>query len=146
MRRALARMAEADLVLVVAESGEGAFAEVGDLAKLQIRTKSDQGGTSLDALHVSARTGVGMDQLRDRLAQAAQDMTQAAGPPPLTRARHRAALAEAVARLQTAGDAALAELRGEDLRLALRAIGRVTGAVGVEDILDSVFHQFCIGK
>lgn len=146
VRRALARMAEADLVLVVAESGEGAFAEVGDLAKLQIRTKSDQGGTSLDALHVSARTGVGMDQLRDRLAQAAQDMTQAAGPPPLTRARHRAALAEAVARLQTAGDAALAELRGEDLRLALRAIGRVTGAVGVEDILDSVFRQFCIGK
>jgi tRNA modification GTPase len=40
----------------------------------------------------------------------------------------------------------LPELRSEDVRLALRAIGRITGTVGVEDILDSVFRQFCIGK
>jgi tRNA modification GTPase len=48
--------------------------------------------------------------------------------------------------LAAAIEAPLPELRGEDLRLALRAIGRVTGQVGVEDILDSVFRQFCIGK
>jgi len=146
VRRAMARMADADLVLLVAESGAGTFEDVGDLPKILICTKSDTGGNGPGASHVSARTGYGMDHLRDTLAQAAQSMTQAAGPPPLTRARHRAALTEAVARLQTASTAALAELRGEDLRLALRAIGRVTGAVGVEDILDSVFRQFCIGK
>ena len=147
VRRALARMADADLVLVVAETEGGAFEDVGGLPKLLIRTKSDAGlDPDTEVLQVSARTGMGMDRLRDTLAATARDITQTAGPPPLTRARHRAALSEAVARLQAGLDAALPELRGEDLRLALRAIGRVTGAVGVEDILDSVFRQFCIGK
>ena len=147
VRRALARMADADLVLVVAETGGGAFEDVGGLPKLLIRTKSDVGvEPGDDTLHVSARTGMGMDRLRDALAATARDITQSEGPPPLTRARHRAALSEAVARLEAGIVAPLPELRGEDLRLALRAIGRVTGAVGVEDILDSVFRQFCIGK
>ena len=73
-------------------------------------------------------------------------MTECAGPPPLTQARHRAALQEAAARLTDAGTAELPELRAEDLRLALRAIGRITGSVGVEDILDTLFARFCIGK
>jgi tRNA modification GTPase len=76
----------------------------------------------------------------------AQALTQAEGPPPLTRARHRAALTAAASRLAAALDAPAPELRGEDLRLALRALGRITGRVGVEDILDSIFRQFCIGK
>jgi tRNA modification GTPase len=95
---------------------------------------------------VAAPSGVGMGGLRDRLAKAARRLTDGSGPPPLTRARHRAALIDAAARLAAAIDSPLPELRGEDLRLALRAIGRVTGQVGVEDILDSVFRQFCIGK
>jgi tRNA modification GTPase len=55
-------------------------------------------------------------------------------------------LQEAAARLTDAGIAELQELRAEDLRLALRAIGRITGSVGVEDILDTLFARFCIGK
>jgi tRNA modification GTPase len=51
-----------------------------------------------------------------------------------------------VERLDAALGAAWPELRGEDLRLGLRALGRVTGAVVVEDILDTIFSQFCIGK
>ena len=73
-------------------------------------------------------------------------MTEGAGPPPLTRTRHRSALMEMAERLSDALDAALPELRGEDLRLALRSLGRVTGVVTVEDILDTIFGQFCIGK
>ena len=73
-------------------------------------------------------------------------MTESSGAPPLTRARHRAALLEAGALLEAAERADLPELRGEDLRLAMRAIGRITGHVGVEDILDTVFSTFCIGK
>ena len=73
-------------------------------------------------------------------------MTESAGPPPLTQARHRAALQEAQTRLADAGFAELPELRAEDLRLALRALGRITGSVGVEDILDTLFARFCIGK
>ena len=64
----------------------------------------------------------------------------------LTRARHRMALAEAAGHLSQALLVELAELRGEELRLAMLALGRVTGAVSVEEVLDSVFGQFCIGK
>ena len=73
-------------------------------------------------------------------------MTQSSGAPPLTRARHRAALMAAATHLDDAERADLPELRGEDLRLAMRELGRITGQVGVEDILDTVFSAFCIGK
>jgi tRNA modification GTPase len=56
------------------------------------------------------------------------------------------ALVEASAHLGAALDSNWPELRGEALRLAVRALGRMTGAVGVEDVLDSIFGQFCIGK
>jgi tRNA modification GTPase len=73
-------------------------------------------------------------------------LTARSGSPPLTRARHRAALTDAAARLAAATSAPLAELRAEDLRQALRAIGRITGAVPVDDVLDTIFADFCLGK
>ena len=91
-------------------------------------------------------TGAGLPALRDVLAERARALTERQGPPPLTRARHRAALTEATECLTAARAAAWPELRAEDLRLALRAIGRITGHVGVEDILDTLFARFCIGK
>ena len=84
--------------------------------------------------------------LRQRLAAFAQDIAGLGGPPPLTQARHRAALNEALRHLHAAAAAGLPELQGEDLRLALRSLGRITGTVGVEEILDVLFSQFCIGK
>jgi tRNA modification GTPase len=114
---------------------------------LRVVNKIDLGGDMpADALPVSVLTGAGMADLRARLAEVATELTVRAGPPPLTRARHRAALREVQARLAGALDAPLPELRAEDLRLALRAIGRVTGTVGIEDILDTLFSEFCIGK
>jgi tRNA modification GTPase len=95
---------------------------------------------------VSARTGTGLDALRARLAVEAARRTQSAGTAPLTRSRHRAALGEAERCLAACATNGEAELRGENLRLAVRALGRITGRVGVETILDSVFRQFCIGK
>jgi tRNA modification GTPase len=146
VRRARARAADADLVLAVVEAGTPLPAGLLSGA-MPIASKADLGGAApAGALAVSARTGLGMDTLRDRLAEAARRMTQAAGPPPLTRARHRAALKEAVAALADAERADLPELRGEDLRWAVRAIGRITGHVGVEDVLDTIFSTFCIGK
>ncbi len=114
---------------------------------LLLANKIDLGGTvPPDALGISVRTGAGMEVLRARLVAEARGLTASSGPPPLTRARHRAALQEAAACLARAGDADLPELRAEDLRLALRAIGRITGQVGVEDLLDTIFRHFCIGK
>jgi tRNA modification GTPase len=97
------------------------------------------------ALPVSALTGVGIDRLLavlgERVAQ-----TYRIEAPVLTRARHRQALEEAAASLRRSFSAALPELRAEDLRLALRSIGRITGAVDIEDLLDVIFRDFCIGK
>ena len=86
------------------------------------------------------------ERLRNFLAAQARALTEASGPPPLTRARHRAALSEASECLDAALSAEWPELRSEDLRLALRAIGRITGIVGVDEILGTIFSQFCIGK
>ena len=99
-----------------------------------------------DAIAVSARTGFGLDRLQARLEAEARRLTQLEGPAPLTRARHRAAMRDAVARLAGAAEAPLPELRAEDLRLALRSIGRATGQVRVDDLLASIFGEFCIGK
>jgi tRNA modification GTPase len=112
-----------------------------------VANKLDLGGAVPEGgIGVSALTGEGLAVLRARLADAARSLTEGSGPPPLTQARHRAALLEAQERLVGAQKAALPELRAEDVRLALRAIGRITGSVGVEDILDTLFARFCIGK
>ena len=145
VRRALARAGAADLVLVLVEAGS--FAPALADRSLLVATKCDLGGAGPQgALRISALTGEGLDELRDRLALAARTLTETTGPPPLTRPRHRAALQVTADRLADAAAAPLPELRGEDLRLAMRALGRITGQVGVEDILDTLFRQFCIGK
>ena len=144
VRRARARAQDADLAMTVVEAGSPPPDNPGHLV---IANKADLGHPGPDgALRISAKTGEGMDQLRAHLAQAARQLTESSGPPPLTRSRHRAALQEADALLDAAAHADLPELRGEDLRLAMRALGRITGHVGVEDILDTVFSRFCIGK
>jgi tRNA modification GTPase len=60
--------------------------------------------------------------------------------------RHRRALEDCRDALVRAQEAELPELTAEELRLALRALGRITGRVDVEDLLDIVFAEFCIGK
>ena len=66
--------------------------------------------------------------------------------PLVTRTRHRQALEACVAALARFEVATLPELAAEDLRMAARALGRVTGRVDVEDMLDALFREFCIGK
>ena len=147
VRRARARAAAADLVVLLKDASRpGDGVEAAASRVLHVANKVDLAPAPAGAIGVSALTGEGMERLREALAGIARALTQAGGTPPLTRARHRAALVEAVARLRAAAEAELPELRAEDLRLALRAVGRVTGIVGVEEILDSVFRQFCIGK
>ena len=153
VRRARERAAAADLVIVVVEVGAVATPPPpaplpqGEGEIVVVANKIDLGGAvPAGAIAVSALTGRGVPELRARLAAAAQSLTEGAGPPPLTQARHRAALQEAAARLIDARCADLPELRAEDLRLALRALGRITGSVGIEDILDTLFARFCIGK
>jgi tRNA modification GTPase len=94
---------------------------------------------------VSALTGEGVDALLGAITTRIA-ATYRIETPVLTRARHRAALEDAAASLDRALSADLAELRAEDLRLALRGLGRITGTVDVEDLLDIIFRDFCLGK
>jgi tRNA modification GTPase len=156
VRRARAKAADADLVLRLVDplGTPGSAPEmVGPLAKevagasLVIGTKSDlAGATTRVDLAVSARTGAGMAALRERLALIVRAMTITAGPPPLTRQRHRLLVAEAHDRLSSALRETAPELRAEDLRGALLAFGGLTGKIGVEQLLDRIFGDFCIGK
>jgi tRNA modification GTPase len=78
-------------------------------------------------------------------AQASELLAGGTGPG-LTRQRHRDALKACHEALQRAVGATEVELLGEDLRLAARELGRLTGRVDVEDLLDVIFSKFCIGK
>ncbi|MBN9511077.1 MAG: tRNA uridine-5-carboxymethylaminomethyl(34) synthesis GTPase MnmE [Alphaproteobacteria bacterium] len=147
VRRARARAAAADLVVLVQDGTDDIAPAVPGGRRLVVASKADLGadGRSADVA-VSALTGLGMAQLRERLGAIAQDLAGAAGPPALTRPRHRAALLGAAGALRRAREASQAELRGEDFRTALLEFGRITGRIGAEQVLDSVFGQFCIGK
>ena len=122
-----------------------------DASTLLVANKRDLVGADDDsfapALAVSAKTGEGLDALLRALEDRAVDVLSAGGAQPhLTRARHRQALEDCHRALERALAAPAAELRAEDLRLAVRALGRITGRVDVEDILDVIFSEFCIGK
>jgi len=97
-------------------------------------------------LPVSALTGQGIDALLDTLHKEIDARFTASASPPLTRARHRAALEECAENLNRSLQAPQTDMRAEDVRLAMRALGRITGRVDVEDLLDIIFKDFCIGK
>ena len=153
LRRALARAEAAELRLFVFDAARpqdaaGAAAWPGPdtlLVANKIDLVADREATSCDALAVSAMTGAGISALVETLsARIAADYDVAA--PLLSRARHREALEVARGGLSRALEATLPELRAEDLRLAWRSLGRITGHVDVEDLLDVIFAEFCIGK
>ncbi len=95
---------------------------------------------------LSVKTGFGLELFLTELTKLVGALCETGQDAPITRTRHRHALEECVAALRRARDADLPELAAEDLRLAARALGRITGTVDVEDLLDVVFAEFCIGK
>ncbi len=106
-------------------------------------------GVLHEGISISLKTGEGLSMLQSLLQQKLQHKLESTGyAPALTRPRHRHALVEAQAALQhgLAVPADHPEFLAEDLRLAMRAIGRITGRVDVEELLDFVFRDFCIGK
>jgi tRNA modification GTPase len=99
---------------------------------------------------VSMARGDGLAKALERLTTLAREMMDVGGQPVMTRTRHRAALLrcrESVERALGGLNAeAGPEIVAEDLRLAADDLGRVTGRVDVEALLDAVFRDFCIGK
>lgn len=101
---------------------------------------------NVQALQLSVETGRGMEIFLETLVKQVEQMLGRTDVPALTRERHRASLEEASLSLSRSLEAQSAELAAEDIRLAVRAIGRITGRVDVEDLLDVIFSDFCIGK
>jgi tRNA modification GTPase len=153
VRRALARAEQADLRLLVFIAGttpDPATAALIGPDALLIANKADLLGTGRVSdggdILVSAETGEGLDGLRARLLAEAEARMDAGGAPAITRARHRSGLQECVAALERAEAASSPELIAEDVRLAARFLGRITGRVDVDDLLEIIFRDFCIGK
>jgi tRNA modification GTPase len=147
--RARHRAENADLVLALQPVDEDVDPQTWSTQAVPVRTKLDLGGeVGAGELAVSAASGAGLDSLLG-LVRARAEAALGAGDALATRARHRRALdelAEALSRAISAGQGTSPELVAEDLRVGLRALGRITGQVDVEDVLDRVFGQFCIGK
>jgi tRNA modification GTPase len=169
VRRARERAASADLILWVTD---GSVAEAAGADMVNVALKSDcwriqnkidlmahkpcrsnesrSGGDPKRTFAISAVTGAGVDGLIGALSDFARDYFTATESALVTRARHRSALEATMAAL----DRALAEGEGvgreeliaEELRAAAMALGRLTGRVDVEDLLDVIFRDFCVGK
>ncbi len=143
--RTRARIDDADAVLWL-DPADAPAPPADGRPYIHVHTKSDL-GTAAGGLRVSALTGEGLSELLDHLQSlAAQAMGE--GDALVTRERHRRALersGQAIERA-TAVIGEHAELAAEDVRLALRALGEITGRVDVEDVLDRLFSSFCIGK
>jgi tRNA modification GTPase len=143
IRRALARAASADLVLALIGEDDSAPATAWTIAN-----KSDIRATPHPTarFQLSALTGAGVSELRAALVDWAAVVARPGEPALLSHARHRAAFAEAADALRTAAAVDDLVLRTEDLRRAAHALGRVAGRVDIDDVLDQIFSQFCIGK
>jgi tRNA modification GTPase len=163
VRRAQAWSASADLrVWVVDGSGETPAPpppglKAGDLcliSKADLPLGAETGRAQVEAraleleLHrLSARETEGLAALEQVLTDRVVAELAGAEPPAATRLRHAALLSEALERLKRArGHDEDLELAAEDVRLAGRALDRITGRIGAEDVLDRVFSSFCIGK
>jgi len=160
IRRALERMRAADLVLwlldVTDPTAPPPPADLGVRADrlLIVHNKADlRYGRALpaptaDAVTISAFKGFGLETLIERLAAIAAARAGDQEAPALTQARHRQQLLRCRAALSSflSGPSEAAELRAEDLRRAAQALGRLVGAIAVEDVLAQVFGRFCIGK
>ena len=165
VRRARLRAATADLRLWVVDGAGDAAAgaappdvlRAGDfclVSKADLspgdalgRALTEAAALGLEAHRLSAHRPEDVSALEAALAERVVAALGASEPPAATRLRHAALLSEAIERLESARALSDApELAAEDVRLAARALDRITGRIGPEDVLDRIFSTFCIGK
>ncbi len=157
VRRALSRAAEAEIVVWLIDGAQpepaSPPAELTSEKLLVVVNKAEllasREAYPMDTdLFISVHTQEGVGDLVARLGEEAAKRLEAGETAPLTRERHRRELEDAARALRAflKGSPNELELRCEDLRRAADCVGRLTGRIDVEDILDQIFAQFCIGK
>jgi len=157
IKRALKRAAAANLKLAVFDGAK--YPEMDketlslcDKNTLKIINKADLIGNhnvitkEKDFILTNSLTGKGLDAVLDAIKKRVSDELSLKENPALTQIRHREALTECAAALSRSLTAPQTDLKAEDLRLASRAIGKITGQITVDEVLDIVFKEFCIGK
>jgi tRNA modification GTPase len=159
VKRALKRAESADLRLGVVDVSRETFPDK-LLETLRpndalILNKMDQGQTlhlsdelGMTRFKLCAKSGEGLPALEGWLERLVVERLSRREAPALSRARHRQAVERALDHLNAArGQLSRApELAASDVHLAIRALESLTGRIDVEDVLDRVFSQFCIGK
>ncbi|MGF7055917.1 tRNA modification GTPase [Bosea sp. OAE752] len=148
VRRARALLERADLVLSLRGIDSEPYRTAEEVPQIPVATKADLGGTVLPGERaISVKNGEGLPELLAAIGEYLRGLGQGE-PALLTRERHRIAVADAIAALERATKSvgAPSELLAEDIRLAVMALERLVGRIGVEDVLDHLFAGFCIGK
>ena len=152
MRRTLERAENADFKILVfdatTEKPDQQTLDLHEKNDIRVINKSDENKTFhvKQAHKLSAKTGEGLPEFIDVLSEKVETILGGSEQPSLTRQRHRDALKQSFAHLEKALEGQLPELIAEDLRISIRYIGRITGHVDVEDLLTTIFADFCIGK
>ena len=154
IKRAKNRGANSEFNLVLLDCATAAeqYSQVADLLTektLLVVTKSDQKITPKlpqNYLPISVHSGDGMNRLIEVLQQRVVAVMESAPSPLITRARHREALHDAYIALTHWNTNLPLELACEQLRAAATSLGKITGKIWVDDVLDLVFSRFCIGK
>lgn len=157
IERVLERSRHADLLLWLSENGApppveqfgGEWICVATKADLgeRHRAGSDAADPAGQMITISARTGQGLDRLFQIVGERAKSQLGDGSSALLIRERHRSAVEAAVLALEAAARPNRPlEIVADDLRAGGRSLGRIVGAIDVEDVLDAVFSRFCIGK
>ncbi|MBB4570397.1 tRNA uridine-5-carboxymethylaminomethyl(34) synthesis GTPase MnmE [Rhizobium leucaenae] len=152
IKRALKTAAEADIILSLAEIGiapQTDFAEfTGKVFRVGTKADIHPMDTGNYDLCISAATGAGLTDLHQLLVSDLQTRSAALSLALPSRLRHRTLLMDSLQTLSQAvnSNSAGLDIRAEFLRQAAHSLGRITGKVDVEDLLDVIFSEFCIGK
>ena len=149
VRRAKEAGERADLIIWLWEAGvTSGGPETNPENQIIIRSKDDEGVLKSDLLTISTKSGYGMESLISAIGGQLDELTSNSDHGLITRERHRVALMDAVGELSLAVEdtAGQSDLRVEFLRKASDHVGRIVGRVDVEDLLDVIFSEFCVGK
>lgn len=153
IRRAENLSREADIKLALFDSTvkdkDSETLKMVDDKTIVVLTKNDKTigiSSSEEFFKISAETGDGIEELLNHLTSKISQTFGKKSGVSLTRERHRFALSETLEHLERSLKAPMPELAAEDLRMAMRSLGTITGIVHVEDLLDKIFKDFCIGK